>query len=163
MTPLFLPGECFSADNPLVHLDLSCKLHIWLSMCVCCRSDKTSRFLSRDSMKLIYGTTDDEISYFMASTLSAQFLLTPAAWTFPKCYVWDTNAKFPWDWFPTRNLWPHCPSVSLCISNVQPPLTNFNLTCVMAGSKKTQTFCKKARNCVKKRESQSNVHPELYI
>lgn len=60
----------------------------------------------------------------------------------------------------TRILWGQYPSVSLCLTNVQPPLTIFSLTCVMAESQKTQSFCKKTGKCVEKgTKSQSSMLP----
>lgn len=95
---------------------------------------------------------DDEMDYF----IGPHFRVPNCFWLlqlehFPNAVCEILMQNFLKSGFPPG----FCDHKSLCISNVQPPLTDFRLTCAMAGSKKTPYFCKNTRNHPKERGRKS--------
>lgn len=153
MPPLFLPAEYFYADTLLSTWTKAANCTSGWAMCVCCRERWDTQVFFRGSVKLIYGTTDEAMNcfeVFLTHFWVPSFFRLLQLEHFSNA-TWDINTIFLWGWFPTRILWPLWTSVSPSISNVHLLLTNSSPAPVMFGSTKTVSFCKKARNCVKKR------------
>lgn len=163
MPLIFLPGDFFSlCRQHLVHLDQSCKLHIWVSHVCLLRERWDTQVFVGGSVKLIYDTTDDAMNYFMGPHLSLPNFFWLLQLEHFSTAMWDINAIFLWDWYPTRILWLLWASLSPSISNVQLLLTNSSLIPVMLGSTKTLSFCNKARNHVKKIQRVKVVCPLIF-